>query len=118
MTAGEDERDPNRAMSIPPVVVTAARLGWRWQWQRLMGGLGPADAAGNYTRPNSDPLTPPALNPSDLLERSAGQRPLLVIGRSCPWAHRPWLVHQLRHLNNSVTLLTVSYTHLTLPTKA
>jgi putative glutathione S-transferase len=31
-------------MSIPPIVVMAAKAGWRWQWQRLMGGLGPADA--------------------------------------------------------------------------
>ena len=38
-----------------------------------MGGLGPADAAGNYTRPSSDPLTPPALNPEDLLKRSVDQ---------------------------------------------
>ena len=98
-------------MSIPPVVVTAARRSWRWQWQRLMGGLGPADAAGNYTRPSSDPLTTPGLNPADLLQRSAGQRPLLVIGRSCPWAHRTWLVHQLRHLQDSVTLLMAQADH-------
>ncbi len=76
-----------------------------------MGGLGPADAAGNYTRPSSDALTPPALNPADLLQRSAGKRPLLVIGRSCPWAHRTWLVHQLRHLHDSVTLLMAQADH-------
>ena len=76
-----------------------------------MGGLGPADAAGNYTRPSSDPLTPPALNPEDLLQRSADQRPILVIGRSCPWAHRTWLVHQLRHLHNSLTLVMARADH-------
>lgn len=76
-----------------------------------MGGLGPADAAGNYTRPSSDPLTPPALNPEDLLQRSADQRPILVIGRSCPWAHRTWLVHQLRHLQDSVTLVMARADH-------
>jgi len=76
-----------------------------------MGGLGPADAAGNYTRPSSDPLSPPALNPEDLLQRSADQRPILVIGRSCPWAHRTWLVHQLRHLHNSLTLVMAQADH-------
>ena len=76
-----------------------------------MGGLGPADAAGNYTRPSSDPLTQPALNHEDLLQRSAGQRPILVIGRSCPWAHRTWLVHQLRHLHNSLTLVMARADH-------
>ena len=29
-------------MAIPPVLVKTARCGWAWQWQRLMGGLGPA----------------------------------------------------------------------------
>ena len=76
-----------------------------------MGGLGPADAAGNYTRPSSDPLTPPAVDPADLLQRSDSQRPLLVIGRSCPWAHRTWLVHQLRDLQDSVTLLMAQADH-------
>ena len=76
-----------------------------------MGGLGPADAAGNYTRPSSDPLSPPALNPENLLQRSADQRPILVIGRSCPWAHRTWLVHQLRHLHDSLTLVMARADH-------
>ena len=76
-----------------------------------MGGLGPADADGNYTRPSSDPLIPPALNPEDLLQRSASQRPMLVIGRSCPWAHRTWLVHQLRQLQDSVVLLMATADH-------
>ena len=98
-------------MSIPPVVVTAARRGWRWQWQQLMGGLGPADAVGNYTRPNSDPLPPPSLNREELLQRNPAQRPLLVIGRSCPWAHRTWLMHQLRHLHDSVTVLMATADH-------
>ncbi|WP_115022664.1 glutathione S-transferase C-terminal domain-containing protein [Synechococcus sp. UW69] len=98
-------------MSIPPVVVSAARCGWRWQWQRLMGGLGPADTGGNYTRPSSDPLPPPTLNREELLQRSPTQRPLLVIGRSCPWAHRTWLVHQLRNLQDSVNLLVATADH-------
>ena len=98
-------------MSIPPVVVSAARRGWRWQWQRLMGGLGPADTRGNYNRPSSDPLPSPTLNREELLQRSPTQRPLLVIGRSCPWAHRTWLVHQLRNLEDSVNLLVATADH-------
>ena len=76
-----------------------------------MGGLGPADADGNYTRPSSDPLQPPDLNRADLLQRSAAHRPLLVIGRSCPWAHRTWLVHHLRQLQDSVVLLMATADH-------
>ena len=98
-------------MAIPPVVVAAARTGWRWQWQRLMGGLGPADAAGNYKRPPSDPLTGIAPDPTELAQRTAEMRPHLVIGRSCPWAHRTWLVHQLRNLDPTVTLLIATADH-------
>ena len=76
-----------------------------------MGGLGPADTGGNYTRPSSDPLPPPTLKREELLQRSPTQRPLLVIGRSCPWAHRTWLVHQLRNLQDSVNLLVATADH-------
>ena len=34
-----------------------------------------------------------------------------MIGRSCPWAHRTWLVHQLRHLHNSLTLVMARADH-------
>ena len=40
-------------MSIPPALVTTARMGWNWQWQQLMNGLAPADQEGNYKRPPS-----------------------------------------------------------------
>ena len=94
-------------MSIPPIVVTAARSGWRWQWQRLMGGLGPADEAGNYARPASDHLEADLPDPQLLLKRTGQNRPHLIIGRSCPWAHRTWLVHQLRGLEQQIELVLV-----------
>ena len=75
-------------MSIPPIVVMAARSGWRWQWCQLMGGLGPADAAGNYRRPISDHLEAERPDPEQLRARPDQQRHRLIIGRSCPWAHR------------------------------
>ena len=97
-------------MAIPPALVIAARQGWQWQWQRLMGGLGPADAEGNYRRPNSDHLSAsvPSFVHATLPEQ---QRPLLILGRSCPWAHRTWLVHQLRRLGSSVTPLIARADH-------
>ena len=98
-------------MSIPPIVVTAARSGWRWQWQRLMGGLGPADEAGNYARPASDHLEADLPDPQLLLKRTGQNRPHLIIGRSCPWAHRTWLVHQLRDLGDTLTLWPATADH-------
>jgi putative glutathione S-transferase len=68
-----------------------------------MGGLGPADAEGNYRRPASPFAERPAL------PASAGEpgRHVLIVGRSCPWAHRAWLVWALRGLETSIELLVV-----------
>ena len=90
-------------MTIPAVVVAAARAGWHWQWQRLMGGLGPADAEGNYRRPAA------AFTALPPLPAQAGEpgRHVLIVGRSCPWAHRAWLVWRLRQLQESIALLVV-----------
>ena len=71
---------PAKTMSIPPIVVMAAKAGWRWQWQRLMGGLGPADAAGNYCRPESDHLEAEVPNPSGLAIPTTGPTPPLNRG--------------------------------------
>ncbi len=90
-------------MAIPPPVVAAARRVWHCQWRQLMGGLGPADAEGNYRRPPSAFAATPAL-PS-----SAGRAGthVLIVGRSCPWAHRAWLVWTLRQLGGSIELVVV-----------
>ena len=90
-------------MAIPPVVVSTARAGWRWQWQQLMQGLGPADSDGNYRRPVSPFHALPPL-PANAAEPGSH---VLIVGRSCPWAHRAWLVWTLRHLQNSIELLLV-----------
>jgi putative glutathione S-transferase len=90
-------------MPIPPLVVSTARWAWHWQWLQLMGGLGPTDAAGNYRRPDS-PFA--QLPPLPTGARQAG-RHVLIVGRSCPWAHRAWLVWGLRRLQASIELLVV-----------
>jgi putative glutathione S-transferase len=65
-----------------------------------MGGLGPADRAGNYRRPVSA-LADPIPLPDAAEDRD---RFVLVVGRSCPWAHRTWLVWSLRRLQDRITL--------------
>ena len=67
-----------------------------------MGGLGPADSDGNYQRPESQPMQTVVLDADDLHRRDPAWRPRLIIGRSCPWAHRVWLMVQLRGLSDSI----------------
>jgi len=90
-------------MAPPPLVVQAARGLWHWQWQQLMGGLGPADGEGNYRRPAAPFAAAPPL-PADAATAGAH---VLIVGRSCPWAHRAWLVWSLRQLAGSISLLVV-----------
>ncbi len=92
------------SMSIPSPVVVAARKSWQWQWQQLMNGLAPADKDGNYCRPKSEHLKAKIPSKESLANRSSQDLPHLIIGRSCPWAHRTWLIYQLRSLKNSLNL--------------
>jgi len=68
-----------------------------------MGGLGPADAAGNYRRPAGAFTSLPPLP----REAASADSHVLIVGRSCPWAHRAWLVWSLRRLSPSITLEVV-----------
>lgn len=90
-------------MSLPAVVVRTARAAWRCQWRQLMGGLGPADAEGRYRRP---PGIFTALPPLPEDAAAAGGH-VLIVGRSCPWAHRAWLLWSLRQLGACIDLLVV-----------
>lgn len=90
-------------MPPPAALVQTARYLWNRQWLALMGGLGPADAVGRYRRPAGAFTTLPPL-PADAA--AAGSH-LLIVGRSCPWAHRAWLVWSLRELAASIDLVVV-----------
>jgi putative glutathione S-transferase len=91
-------------MTPPPALVRSVRAAWHWQWGRLMAGLAPADAQGHYRRPEGAFTRLPPL-PSDAGEDGAYG---LIVGRSCPWAHRAWLVWTLRGLESSLPLLSVA----------
>jgi putative glutathione S-transferase len=90
-------------MPPPAALVQTARCLWRQQWRVLMGGLGPADAEGRYRRPAPAFAALPPL-PGDAAAAGGHQ---LIVGRSCPWAHRAWLVWILRGLGESIERLVV-----------
>ena len=98
-------------MSIPPKIVSTARNCWRWQWEQLMQGLAPADKEGNFTRVPSQKRDAQLINKSDLFNRLNEDLPTLIIGRSCPWAHRTWLIYEIKELNNSLNLIFAKADH-------
>ncbi len=92
-------------MSIPPSIVYAARKSWGWQWNQLMKGLAPADKDGNFKRVPSQKTNAELPETENLFHREKHDLPTLIIGRSCPWAHRTWLVYEIRELKNSLNLI-------------
>ena len=95
-------------MKIHPSIVKAARTGWNWEWNQLMNGLAPCDSEGNYIRPKSKnrKLYEPCIE--NLEKRSKENLPTLIIGKSCPWAHRTWLVYKIKKLENKINLIIVN----------
>ena len=90
-------------MPIPPAVVSISRQLWHGQWLVLMGGLAPADERGSFRRR-------PSCFRETLLENGPEQgsaRHVLIIGQSCPWAHRTWLVRQLKDLGTTIDIALV-----------
>ena len=91
-------------MTIPPVFVKAAREIWSLEWKVLMNGLGPSDSSGNYERPINPQKQIQIPTKKDLENRDQNQMPGLIIGKSCPWAHRAWIVYEVKGLKKSINL--------------
>ena len=91
-------------MAIPPIFVKAARQIWSFEWTILMNGLAPSDSNGNYERPINLQKQIKIPTKDDLKSRASNQMPGLIIGKSCPWAHRAWMVYELKGLKKSINL--------------
>ena len=91
-------------MSIPPIFVKAARQIWNFEWKILMNGLGPSDSKGNYKRPTNLQKQIQIPTKEDLKNRSSNQMPGLIVGKSCPWAHRVWMIYEIKGLHKSINL--------------
>ena len=91
-------------MSRPPLLVKAAKEIWNCEWNILMNGLAPSDSKGNYKRPKN--LQPEIKIPTkeDLEDRDMDQMPYLIVGQSCPWAHRVWIMHEIKGLKTTINL--------------
>ena len=91
-------------MAIPPIFVKAARHIWNFEWQILMNGLAPSDSDGNFKRPINLQKKIQIPTKEDLKNRASNQMPGLIVGKSCPWAHRTWMVYEIKGLKKSINL--------------
>ena len=91
-------------MSIPTIFVKTAREIWNCEWNILMNGLAPSDSKGNYKRPENIQQEICIPTKEDLEKRELDQMPYLIIGQSCPWAHRVWIMHEIKGLKATINL--------------
>ena len=91
-------------MATPPIFVKAAREIWNCEWHILMNGLAPSDSKGNYKRPENLQKEINIPTKEDLENRKSDQMPYLIIGKSCPWAHRAWIMHEIKGLKGTINL--------------
>tara|TARA_B100000214_G_scaffold370972_1_gene346524 strand:+ start:112 stop:1086 length:975 start_codon:yes stop_codon:yes gene_type:complete len=91
-------------MTTPTIFVKAARKIWSFVWNILMNGLAPSDEKGNYVRPENIQKIIQIPTSEDLKNRDSEHLPYLIIGESCPWAHRAWIMYEIKGLNKSINL--------------
>ena len=91
-------------MATPPIFVKAAREIWNCEWNMLMNGLAPSDSKGNYQRPQNRQQEIHLPTKEDLENRDSDQMPCLIVGKSCPWAHRVWIMHEIKGLKSTINL--------------
>ncbi|WP_269612164.1 glutathione S-transferase family protein [Prochlorococcus marinus] len=91
-------------MATPPILVKAAKEIWNCEWNILMNGLAPSDSKGNYKRPKNLQSEIQIPTKDDLRDRDMDQMPYLIIGKSCPWAHRVWIMHEIKGLKGTINL--------------
>tara|TARA_B100000965_G_scaffold326033_1_gene288445 strand:+ start:603 stop:1577 length:975 start_codon:yes stop_codon:yes gene_type:complete len=91
-------------MAIPTIFVKAAREIWNSEWKVLMNSLAPSDSKGNYDRPINLQKTFQIPTKEDLKNRDADQMPCLIVGKSCPWAQRVWMIYEIKGLHKSINL--------------
>lgn len=80
-------------------MIQTGRWVWTTLWQVMMGQLAPRGRSGEYLRPVSQFR--------DRLPLAAAGRYRLIVGLSCPWAHRTMIVRVLKGLEAAIALTEV-----------
>ncbi|ARV59664.1 glutathione-dependent reductase [Nostocales cyanobacterium HT-58-2] len=97
-----------RGRSLPPkLVIRLGKFVWTTLWHMMMSKLAPRNKLGEYIRPSSQFRNFIGTQESNLYQPAAG-RYNLIVGFSCPWAHRTLVVRALKGLEEAVSVTIVS----------
>ena len=88
-----------RAALPPGLIVRTGKFVWNTLWHTMMSQMAPRNKSGAYVRPQSEFRS---------REISAEpQRYFLIVGMSCPWAHRTLVTRVLKRLEDTVGVFKV-----------
>jgi putative glutathione S-transferase len=94
--------------SLPPsLIIKFGKFVWTTMWQLMMSRLAPAQKSGEYVRPESQ-FRNWIETEAESDYPPAPQRYRLIVGLSCPWAHRTLVVRALKGLEAVMPVSIVS----------
>lgn len=94
--------------SLPPgLLIQIAQNLWHGGWNLMMDQMAPRNAEGEYCRPDSEFRQRLSSEPNSPFPPDF-QRYGLIVGWSCPWAHRTLIVRALKGLQDCLPVTIVS----------
>lgn len=94
--------------ALPPnLVIKLGRWGWETVWHVMMSQMAPRSKDGAYVRPESA-FRDSVSADSEAKYPAAAGRYRLIVGMSCPWAHRALVVRSLKGLESAIPITVVS----------
>ena len=91
---------PAKRAALPPgLIVRTGKFVWNTMWHTMMSQMAPRNKSGDYVRPES------AFRGREIVPEANRYR--LIVGMSCPWAHRTLVTRALKGLEEVIALTTV-----------
>ncbi|GAB1541672.1 glutathione S-transferase family protein [Scytonema sp. NUACC21] len=98
----------NKGKSLPPkLIIKLGKFVWVTLWHMMMSKIAPRNTSGEYIRPSSHFRNFVSSEENNPYQPVAG-RYTLVVGLSCPWAHRTLVVRALKGLEEAISVFVVS----------
>lgn len=91
---------PRKRAALPPgLIVRTGKFVWNTMWHTMMSQMAPRSESGDYVRPES------SFRSREIIPEAGRYR--LIVGMSCPWAHRTLVTRVLKGLESAIALTTV-----------
>lgn len=95
-----------RASLPPKLIIGLGKFVWTRMWHIMMSKLAPRSRTGEYKRPESE-FRHWISKETNSPHPPASERYQLIVGMSCPWAHRTLVVRALKGLQDCISVCLV-----------